>query len=489
MSCCSPPSPHRRRGLTVGRLFLILAAVIALVAALGGCSTSSTRRADVESDLSSRIGAEAHLGRTWSESTQTFDPQWLDEDLTEDRAVQIALLNNPRVAALYETLGIARAELLQAGLLKNPVFSGNAKFFGEGTEIELGLAQSFLDVFLMPLRRRVAETAFEARRAEVTRDLVRLAFDVRRQFVEIRAAQQVTEMRRRAVEAADAGKELMRRLHDAGNVIDRERTLEESSAATARLALADAEAHEHEAREPLNTLLGLWGRKTAWRISGHLGEDPAVSFDIEALESRAVRISLDLARSRSLVDEAAQQAGVRSWETVFPSADAGVAVKQEAVGGWGFGPSLEVAIPLFDLGTAKSAAAAAALQHALADYAATAIEVRTAARTLRERSLALRDRAVYLRSVVIPLRGRLTHETLQFFNAMQIGVFDVLMARREELDAGRDYVESLRDAWRARLDLSELLAGSLNHERLGSPSQDHSKLSESDMTEGRYHDR
>ena len=44
----------------------------------------------------------------------------LAKPLTVDAAVQIALLNNPGLQATLEELGIAQADLVQAGLLSNP---------------------------------------------------------------------------------------------------------------------------------------------------------------------------------------------------------------------------------------------------------------------------------------------------------------------------------------------------------------------------------
>ena len=43
--------------------------------------------------------------------------------LTGDSAVQIALLNNRALRATLEEIGISRADLIQAGLLRNPEFS------------------------------------------------------------------------------------------------------------------------------------------------------------------------------------------------------------------------------------------------------------------------------------------------------------------------------------------------------------------------------
>jgi hypothetical protein len=52
---------------------------------------------------------------------------------------------------------------------------------------------------------------------------------------------------------------------------------------------------------------------------------------------------------------------------------------------------------------------------------------------------------------------------------MQICAFDVLAQKQLQLADARDYVVTLRDAWRARLDLQQLLAGSRpDHDDVGS---------------------
>ena len=45
----------------------------------------------------------------------------LGNDLTAEAAVQIALLNNRKLQAVYNRLGIAQADLVQAGLPPNPI--------------------------------------------------------------------------------------------------------------------------------------------------------------------------------------------------------------------------------------------------------------------------------------------------------------------------------------------------------------------------------
>jgi outer membrane protein, heavy metal efflux system len=470
-SCCGSANGGRKEPFLWA--LLITSGIVAALLLSSCRSTATASRADaalVRSNASARIGADIAAP---NESCVEAELQaLLSAELTEDAAVRIALINNRSVAAEYERLGIARAELVQAGLLSNPVFDGDVKFFENAEEIELKLSQPFLDLFFIPLRQKVARSELAARKAEVTRSLVRVAFDVRRAFVSVRSAQQVIEIRQQALKAAEASRDLMRRLYAAGNVPAGDLTLDEGGVADARLSLAAAELAAQEAREPMNVLLGVWGENTQWKIEGRLSDALAEGFDVEGIETRAITNSLDLAEARCQMQASAQLAGLTNWEGVFPTGDAGIAAKQETSGEWGVGPAAAVAIPIFDTGAARVAAARASIREQAARYASLAVEIRSAARLLRERSLSLRDRAVYVRQVLVPLRSRLVRETLQNFNAMQIGAFEVLRVKQQEAEAGREYVEGLRDAWLARLDLAELVAGSLNRSRLASMSHE-----------------
>jgi len=52
----------------------------------------------------------------------------LAKDLTVDAAVQIALFNNRSLQATFEEIGILQADLVQAGLLKNPQIAASSAF-------------------------------------------------------------------------------------------------------------------------------------------------------------------------------------------------------------------------------------------------------------------------------------------------------------------------------------------------------------------------
>lgn len=438
-----------------------------LLAVLAGCANVAERRAEavqtLRHDFAARTAAAAPVDADVDEAAlREVIATVLEGELDEAAAVRLALLNNRDVRAAYERLGIAAADLVQAGLLHNPVFDAQALFFADGgTEIDLGLAQPFVDLFWRPLRERAAEHELQAEIAAVTHQLVHLASSVRREFVRVRAAQQLVAMQRLAVDTASASHELMRKLFDAGNVPAQSLTAERIVEARARLELDAAERAAAEAREPLSRLLGLWGRGTTWRVSGELADDPLGGIELDGVEARGVAASLDLRENRARIDAAAQRVGIADWESWLPGGSLGVAAMRERGGEWSVGPALELELPIFDDGSARSAAAAARLRTLLHRHVQIAVEVRSAARLLRDRLLRVQQRTIFLRQELLPAQDKLLHETLQNYNAMQIGVFEVLAQKQQQLAAAREHMSTLRDAWLTRIDLEELLAGSV----------------------------
>lgn len=387
------------------------------------------------------------------------------QPLTQDAAVKLALVNNPEVREIYERLGIARADLIQAGLLRNPVFSLDSKFFSAGPELELGLAQSFVDLFFIPMRRRVAGSELFAEQCAVARDLVRLIYDVRRAFVRVFAADAVVALHEEGLARALASRDLMRKLHEAGNALDTVRTLEEADAGRAQLDLDASRLRAIEAREPLLVLLGLEVEPSGLVLAGP-APTPSAGPPPPSLERLAVDGSLDLLEDRARLQAAACRLGLVRREGLLPELDLGVVGKREADGAWGLGPAVSLALPIFDHGQARRLAAHAELRRLGAHEEHTRIAVRSAARRFGRRLVALRDRERHLREVYLPLREQLIREGLQFYNAMQIGAFDILRAKRLQIDAQREHVETRREALLAELDVHELLAGSLNHGRI-----------------------
>jgi cobalt-zinc-cadmium efflux system outer membrane protein len=75
--------------------------------------------------------------------------------------------------------------------------------------------------------------------------------------------------------------------------------------------------------------------------------------------------------------------------------------------------------------------------------------------------LAARDLALYYGQVLLPQRQRILALTLQHYNAMFKGAYDLLLAKQTEVDTEKAYLDAWRGYWIARARLERALGGSL----------------------------
>ncbi len=133
---------------------------------LAGCSPTPPENhfASVQQTVTERTGAFVRW-RTDSAEDAEADrkvTQLLAQPLTADVAAQVASLNNRHLQATFEDIGIAQADLVQAGLLKNPVFDLGIRFPNRSpskTYLDMTIASDFIELFLIPARKKLAGVA------------------------------------------------------------------------------------------------------------------------------------------------------------------------------------------------------------------------------------------------------------------------------------------------------------------------------------------
>ncbi|MGH7399954.1 MAG: TolC family protein [Candidatus Rokuibacteriota bacterium] len=385
----------------------------------------------------------------------------LNKKLTADDAVQIAMLNNRDLQAMYTDLGVAQSDLVQAGLFRNPLLDAAVLFplSGVRPDLQLSVVIGFLDALYVPLRKRVAAAQFDGAKLTVTGAVLDFAVRVRTAFYDHQANEQMVELRGSIVQALTASWEVSRRLHEAGNITDLDLARDRAQAEAAKLALRSAEVAVRQSREQLNSLMGAWGEDTEWEIDARLPDVPSEPLQVNGIERAALSRSIDLSNARQRIIVAGQQLGYDRATALIPSMELGAEGEREE--GWKVGPVVSLPIPLFDQGQARVGRAVAELRRAQQEYHALGVRIRATARAVQERMRGAQDRALYYRDILLPLRERIVNETQLQYNAMQIGIFQLLREREEQIEAGVAYVDALREYWLARADLEQLSGGRL----------------------------
>jgi len=441
------------------KLFLLSGAV-----ALVGCAHVDPNPAfrELANTVHLRTGKRVQWNRGSAEDAQAQAAvsSLLKRPLTADSAVQVALLNNHNLQATYEELGIAQADLVEAGLLKNPVFYFERRLPGQAAEIDL--VQEFVDILLLPLRKRIAAAQFEAAKLRVGHEILTTAAEIRAAFYEHQGDQQLVDLRKTVADATERSAETALKMHEAGNLRDLDLASEQATHAQAKIDLAKAQANAVQSREKLNKLMGAFGAQTNWTVASRLSELPGNEVSTAQLESRAIQQRLDLAAARQQFIAEARMRGIARAEAILQGAQIGSHYEHEIEPRHSSGPSVSVPIPIFNQGQPASARASAKMRQAEQRYLALAADIRSDVRAARDKMLLSRRQVEYFKSTALPTRTRVTEESQLEYNAMQIGPFQLLQAKQEEVKTGADSVEALRDYWVARAELEKAVGGSLS---------------------------
>jgi cobalt-zinc-cadmium efflux system outer membrane protein len=432
------------------------------VALLTGC-VSVPRDAgfgEVEKAVAERTGHRVVLqAETDPPASDEAVRTLLAGELTADRAVEIALRNNRDLQAELAELGIARADLIEAITVRNPILDGEVRFPGDPKNpFEIAVTQTLFDLFQLPARRRFGLALFEASKLRVTGAVVHFAAEVRSDYYDLQAGRLVLARQRVITEAARASTDLARRQHAAGNISDLDLENEQAVYEQAKLDLARAELEELQTRETLIADLGLVDSKTALDLPDDFAPIPEQELALEGLEERALGGRLDLQVTRRELEAAQSQGPLARW-AVWDELAVGVHREREPEGRKTTGPSVSIPIPIFNRGEAQRARAVSLLRQAQQRYAALTVNARSEVRSARERLLEARARAEYLRDVIVPRRARILALTQLEYNAMLRGVFELIRARQNLASAERELVLGQRDYWIARSDLDTALAG------------------------------
>lgn len=381
----------------------------------------------------------------------------LHEPLTLQSAVQIALLNNQDLQAEYEKLGIAQAELVQAGLLSNPVLFASIRFpkgGAGGHNTEFVIAKEFLDILLRSSRQHLAGEEFERVKLNVSKSVMDLVKNVQIAFYRVQGADKLLKINEVAWEAASATFDFAQRFEDAGNISELRLAQERSAAAEITAEKIRTRQSLNNARDKLNALLGLAGADNQWLLAEELPYLPDNDPELSVLETMALSQRLDLAAAQLEVEQMAYALDMTRDYRWIGGATVGVSTERDTDGSRVTGPNFSVEIPVFDQRQAEIARLESFLAQSKTRLAAQKTAALNEVQTAWNQVSSSRSISEYYRDELIPAREQVVKFTQQYQNYMLTDVFELLYARQQQTLAYRGYIESLTDYWIARTELA-----------------------------------
>jgi len=434
-----------------------------LLALLAGCASFSEDGgfSGVQSATRERMKEEPRWIRSEKDAGEARGRvrELLAAPLTSDAAVQIALLNNRGLQATYAELGIAEADLVQAGRLRNPGFSYGRFTRGDELEIERKFLVDILGLLTMPLRTSLERRRFELTKAEMASATLQVAADTRRAYFRAVAADESARYAEQVKEAAAAGAELARRMAAAGNFSKLDQAREQVFYAEATAQLARARQAALAERERLTHLMGLWGEDAGFRLPERLPDLPKAAREEADIEARAMKQRLDVQASMQAAGNIASSLGLTKATGFISVLELGYSRTRETGQPLKTGYEIEIRLPIFDWGGARHARAEYTYMQAVNRAADTAVRARSEVREAYAAYRTAFDLALHYRDEIVPLRKRISEENLLRYNGMLISVFELLADARQQIAAVNAYIEALRDFWVADSNLTLALTG------------------------------
>ena len=267
--------------------------------------------------------------------------------LTADNAVRIALVNNPELKAAYARLGIAAADVYEAGRIRNPILSFSTLDTNEPGERNLttfGLTASFSDLLTLTARKRLAESEFTATKQEIGAAVFNVATDTEAAFYGFVAAKRAAVLQAQIAGTQELSLELAQQYHAAGNLTPRDMAVARAVASEARLTALETEADVQARRAELAALLGLPAADD-WDAHAQLPAPLEREDDVDGLIELAQRSRLDLAAAQTRAELLADRLGVEKRSGWLGELDVGVEHERETDGAELTGPAIEWEIP------------------------------------------------------------------------------------------------------------------------------------------------
>ncbi len=443
-------------------------ATLLLAVALAGCASTSPKESfrDVAERVEQRSGQRLMWDRGGDDDAKVKEAigKLLASELSVDAAVRLALLNNPTMNATYEELSVAQADLVQAGLLRNPVFGfGRTAWDSEHIDPNLFLTveQDVLDLLMLPARKKVAKAQLEQVKHRLMGEILDLAGRTRSAFYALQAAQQTAAMRGEIVAASEAAIDLATRQYEAGNINELDLANEQAAVAQSQLGLSQSRLSVTQARADLAKLIGAWGPAMSFRVAERLPELPEREVALEGLESLAIRQRAELAAATEQHRQLHYAVNLARTSRWFGVLNIGAEVGRLRSGHVSVGPSATIEIPLFDQRQAVIARLEAMERAAASTERAVAIDVRADVNATRHRLVAARRTVEFYRDTILPTRRNVSRLAQVQYDGMLLGVYQLLQVRQQEVGAMTEYLDALRGYWTARSDLEHAIGGRL----------------------------
>jgi len=372
----------------------------------------------------------------------------ISDGLTSEEAVAIALWNSPSFQATLTDLGIARADVLEAGLLRNPVLS---LLFPVGQkQLEWTIQFPIDAIWQRPRRVAAAQLNAQAIGERLVWDGLTLVAQARTAHADAVIAEQRLQLTSENADLAQRLAEITEARLRAGDISELEARAATSDAARVQVLRRSVEHDRDLAHVTLAALLGMGSGTEQIRTVASPSADLAACGPEPARLETALAARPDVRAAEIAIEAAAQRA---RWEHARVLTLIGILDGNGTGAGANAGPGIGADIPIFSRNQGGIGRAEAEVDRAGRQYAAVraqvVADVRSASVRVRQAEQAIASwRDDVVRSLEVEQR-----QAESAYQAGEIPLLLLLDVSRRLIDGRTRLLDAEADLLRATIAL------------------------------------
>lgn len=363
---------------------------------------------------------------------------------------------------LYE-VGIAQADLLQAGLLSNPTLDLAIRFPGDGTGnlIDALLGFELLELWQIPAREEAAEYQLQATVAEVARAAVEQLRETKLAYWEAQTQEDLCSLSAQQAQIAAESLQAQQGLAQEG--MADAATVDASSlqAQQAQLVHERDLAARAQARQALGRALSLENDLDKLALVEDFPATLTASLNVVALIEQAKEERLDLQALAAKVSALEAELSLRQRQR-FGSLSAGPNFEDPGDGQNSIGPGISWTIPLFDRNQAGIAKAAFALEQARLQHQGAIAKAVQEVRSAWTARVEAQSRHQRLSQELLPLMRSMEERVAASVELGMSPRTELLATQWERLATEAELIQARHDLLRAQLNLEWAVGAPLN---------------------------
>jgi len=309
---------------------MMVACGILLAQGIVGCATVNPQP-DFERtvhQIGEQTGADEVYDPSLEDTVESKVTALLADGLTVDEAVRVALLNNRSFQSLFQKVGASRADVVQSGLLTNPSFSlmGQLPEGGGRAKLNVGFGQELVDLWQIPIRKKIAAAQLDETVLDVTDRAVALVAEVKTKYYRLLAALQAEKTAGKTIELLSQSVRLAEERFKVGETSPLDVNLSRSSLLEAKIELLSLQRDRRLAEALLARVMGLSRSTLSWTLKGSLPQPAAIPDDTELIKT-AMTQRIDARMVQAQV-AAAEQSLRLEYLKVMPSVIVGAELER-----------------------------------------------------------------------------------------------------------------------------------------------------------------